>query len=416
MGLKSNFSVNSLNKRESNVCTQRGRLEDISRYIAGNGELNNFLISGGKNIFDRHRPIDNVLKLIVGKMPVIIIHSNNNYIEEMVSGVWKLLSPGLEDTMPLWICNSLNSTFEPFYGMNKMQIVNTLRQLSLKLGYTVTPRFEKVVNAHLSILDVLEIPYSLSGLSYLCQFDDMGEFHTNIMSLPCEENIARRIWSNLSIDDGIASEQFDLFRAVINNLAHDAEQSGWNSDNTVCECNCIQAIKNNATFVLSINDMYSSMLFPYLAEELKGQNSTEFFMLFDEVTIKDDVMMNYLTTPNQYFSFGIVSENAVNQVGNDENEFLKLTEKLNSIVLYKHGTGKTAITLSEIFGKYDYTKVEESKGVSRGFFNLFPQNKHDDIKIATENRYRVMPENIIGLKDNQAIIFDISSDQIVYYN
>lgn len=416
MGWRNDRSVNSSNMQLSNVYTSKGRLENISGYICTGGKLSNFLISGGVEPDDRYMPLYSVLDSLIGRIPVIIIHSGDVHIEAMAMESWQMFNSGSEHPTQFWNCNGRNPSFEPFYGMNEMQIVNTLRQLSMKLNYTVTPRFERVVRAHLSILKALEIPYSLSGLYYLCQFYDMGEFHNNIMALPCEEGVTRRIWADLGADDEGGNGQFDLFRAVINNLAHDAEQSGWNSDNTVCDCNCMQTIMNNGTLVLSINDMYSNMLLSYLTEELKTQGASQYFILFDGITLKDESLLEYLCAQSSGCTFGIVSENAVDQVGSDEDAFLRVTERMDCIVLFKHSTGKTATTLSEVFGKYDYTKIEQSQGVSRGFFKFLPQDRHDDIRYSTENRYRVMPEEIIGLRKGQAIIFDMISDQIIHYN
>lgn len=410
------IAVNNSNMQSSNVFRSRGPLENISSYLCTQGSINHFLISGGVEPDNRYMSLYPVLDSVIGRMPVIIIHSGDANIESMAMQSWQMYHANLEQKAPFWNCNRNNSFFEPFYGMKEMQIVNTLRQLSEKLNYSVTPRFERVVKAHLSILGALGIPYSLSGLYYLCQFYDMGEFHNNIMALPCGESMKRRIWADLGADDDSSNGQFDLFRAVINNLAHDAEESGWNSDNRVCQCNCMQAIMHNGTFVLSINDMYSNMLLPYLTEELKTQGARQFFILFDGITMKDENLLEYLCTQSSGCTFGIISENAVDQVGMDEQSFLRVAERMGCIVLFKHNTGKTATTLSEVFGKYDYKKVEQSQGVSRGFFKFLPQDRHDDIRYSIENRYRVMPEEIIGLRSEQAIIFDISSDQIIHYN
>lgn len=416
MGWIKDRLVNKFNMQMSNVYTSKGCLENISGYICSDGKLNNFLISGGVEPDDRYMPLFSVLDSLIGRIPVIIIHSGDAYIEAMAMESWKIFNLDSEYPTKFWNCNGRNPLFEPFYGMNEMQIVNTLRHLSMKLNYMVTPRFEKVVKAHLSILKALEIPYSLSGLYYLSQFDNIGEFHDNVMALPCEEAVTKCIWADLGADDEGGNGQFDLFRAVINNLAHDAEQSGWNSDNTVCDCNCMQTIMNNGTLVLSINDMYSNMLLPYLTEELKTQGAHQYFILFDGITLKDENLLEYLCIQSSGCTFGIVSENAVDQVGSSEEAFLRVTERMDCIVFFKHGTGKTATILSEVFGKYDYTKIEQSQGVSRGFFKFCPQDRHDDIKYSTENRYRVMPEEILGLMNGQAIIFDMRSDQIIHYN
>ena len=95
---------------------------------------------------------------------------------------------------------------------------------------------------------------------------------------------------------------------------------------------------------------------------------------------------------------------------------MRFAERINCFIFFKHGTGKTAAALSEIIGKYDHTKVEASQGTARGFFRILPHDRHEDIRFSTENRYRVMPEEITGLYPGQAIVFDASTDQIIYFN
>ena len=60
--------------------------------------------------------------------------------------------------------------------------------------------------------------------------------------------------------------------------------------------------------------------------------------------------------------------------------------------------------------------MESSSGVTRGFFQLLPQNRHEDVRYSVENRYRVMPEELTRLGPGQAIIFLSATDQIIYYN
>ena len=414
MGWRNNHQVDLVNKQLSNIFTAKGRLEDIGAYLCPNSEPANFVISGGSHPDERYQPLYIFFDAVIGRLPVIILHNSDIHVEAMITQSWQSIvtSP---DSSPLWIVNQRNSEFEPFFGMDEMQVVMTLRQLAYKLNYSVTPRFERVVKAHLDILKELNVPISLSGLNYLCKFYDMGEFHENIMALPCGETVSRRIWADLGIDSEDSNSQFDLFRAVISNLSHDASHSGWNDNNCVSEFNCSQAIEHNATFLLSLNDMYSEMLLPYLAEELKSIQ-TPFILIIDNIKVTDDHFQEYLRTTNSGCYCGIITENVVELIGGDEDNFLRLMERINTFIILKHSTGKTATTISEILGKYDYTKVETAQGTNRGFFSFLPRDRHDDVRFSTENRYRIMPEEIIGLRTGQAIIFDTSADQIIRYN
>ena len=86
------------------------------------------------------------------------------------------------------------------------------------------------------------------------------------------------------------------------------------------------------------------------------------------------------------------------------------------MVFLKHSTGKTAETISEVIGKFDYEKVEQSHGTHCGFFKILPEGRHSDIRLSTENRFRVMPEEITALGPGQAIIFNTSTNQIIRFN
>lgn len=416
MGWKNNRSVDRSNMQTSNVFSSRGSLQNISSFICNGGTPLNFIISGGVEADDRYQSVYPILDLVVGKIPIIILHTGNIPIETMASESWRTIYTDGAKSVPLWICNDRNACFEPFLNMNEMQIVTCCRLLASKLNYVVTPRFERVVRAHLRVLKELNIPFSLSGLYYLCQFHDMGEFYDNIMALPIDQSFAKIIWADLGADDENGNSQFDLFRAVINNLAHDVEKSGWNADNTVCDSNCLSAVAHNAVFSLPVNELYSTLILTYLSVELTMLGNVPFLLLIDGVKINDSNFLEYISSLSNGNSIGLISENVVDQIGADEAAFLRFAERINCFVLFKHSTGRTAVTLSEVLGKFDYTKIEASQGVSRGFFKYLPRDRHEDVRYSTENRYRVMPEEIIGLRAGQAIIFDTKFDQIIHFN
>lgn len=414
MAWKNQREAAAANQQLSNIYRSHGRLEGLGAYLCANGIPANFMISGGASPDEKYEPLYSFLAAFVGSCPMIVIHNNDMQLQALVAQTWQ--DAGAEAHSPLWIIDQHNPAFEPFAGMNETQVVTAMRQLANKLCYTVTPRFERVIRAHMFILKELEIPISLTGFHYLCQFQDMGEFHENILSLPCGEAVAGRIWADLGADSEDSNNQFELFRTVISNLAGDCVQSGWNTENRVGFENCLAAIRQNATMLLSVNDLYTELLLPYLAEELKSSAQQPFILLIDGVRINDTHLLEYLRRGNSGCYCGIIAENVVDAIGGDADAFLRFAERMNCFILFKHGTGKTAAVLSEIMGKYDHTKVEASQGTARGFFRILPRDRHEDIRFSTENRYRVMPEEITGLYPGQAIVFDAATDQIIYFN
>ncbi len=414
MGIGGNRRLDNSNLRASNVYVSRGRLDELSAYLCPDMTPNSFIISGGAGTDDRYEPLYEYFDAVIGRMPVIVLHNNDDYLVSMVYESWQNTA-GQEGGSPLWVIDERFAEFEPFYGMGEMQLSLALRQLAQKLNYSVTPRFERVVKAHAAILEQLEIPISLSGLYYLCRFEDMGEFYGNVMSLPGGEAQARRIWADLSVDVDTSNNQFDLFRSVIQNLAHDAEKSGWDYGRGISELNCLQAIGSNAVMLLPVNDTYSEMLLPYLAEELKSAQAP-FALIIDDVRICDEQFLKFLSHAKAGCACGIVAENIVELLNGEEEAFSRVAGRMNTLIVLKHGTGYAAAALSETIGRYDYMKAEASTGTSRGFFKFLPQDRHTDVRYSIENRYRVMPEEITALRAGQAIVFNMGSDAVIKFN
>lgn len=417
MPLGRDRQIAKYNSAVSNVFSSSGDLHKLGSFFVDAGQPLDFTISGGTRE-ERSETLYNLLNGTVGRLPIIVLHNEDLAIEGAVYRAWDAAfrQYSQEARPPLWRVNSRNPQFEPFDKMTDMEIITSIRQMAAKLNYTATPRLEQVVRAHIDILRQLSVPVTLTGFSYLCQFTDMGEFHDNIMALPCGQMEANRIWASMGAGSYSDNNQFDLFRTIISNLSSDAYHSGWSADNKVGRFNAIRAVREGATMLLSINDIYSNLLMEYLAEEMKLSCWTEYLLIIDGISIKNSSMINFLRHPNSRCHIGIISDNAIDMLGDDENAFLSIAERMKSIVIMKHNTGRVANVFSEMMGKYEHTKIESTTGNSRNFLSFFPRDTHTERRYIVENRYRVMPEEIIGLRQGQAIIFETEKDQIIYYN
>lgn len=414
MALIRRRDVDRTNRQLSNVYRSRGQLEAIGGFLCPDGIPGSFLLSGGADPEERYEPLRPVLETLIGRMPLLILHSGRSPLRDITLQAWQTCAP---DT-PLWAIDGERREFEPFFGMEKTQAAAALRQLAIRLGYTPTPRFDRVARAHMDILARLDPPVSVSltGFSFLCRFQDMEEFYHNILALSPDPAEGRRIWADLGVGDDAG--QFDLFRAVIRSLEEEAAQSGWDPDNGVARQNCLQALRSAPSapvLLLPVNPLYTELLLTYLAEELRaGSGCGPFLLLLDGIPLRDPRFTEYLRTAGSGCCFGIVTENAADVA--DEAVFRSLCERMRCLVLFKHGTGASAAALAELFGKYDHTKVESSRGTNRGYFHLLPRDQHEDVRTSTENRCRVMPEEITALSHGQAILLDTSNDQIIHFN
>lgn len=398
------------NDKISNTYYDRGTFRDLGLYTCPDGRVRNFLISGGVSR-DRHVCMMETLSCLAGRAPLIVIHGNDPYAETAVVEAWR--NAPADGKRPLAVAGVSNRLFEPFLGMSIMQTIACLRVLALKLGYTPQPSFERVVRAHITILENLRLPISLSGFYYLTEFRDMGKFRANICALPCGEEAGARLWADLGVDTDIS--QLDLFRAVITNLAGESAQSGWDPGRSIGTCNCITAIREGKTFVLSVDPAYITLLMPYLVEELKAAGICEYMMILDNVAVCDE-MMEHVSRSGANLHCALCADNAVECFAGDEEKFQRFGGKMNSFVFMKHVTAKAAGAVAELCGKFDRSRAEVSEGTGRGFFNILPEGRHSDVRYSTENTYRIMPETIMGLVQGQAVIYDAAEDRIIYFN
>lgn len=399
------------NLSASGVVTTSGDVGSLSACLLESGEPVNFIISGCGDPGDRYLPLVPYLSTVMGRWPLVVLHARDEVMEGLLASVCQ----AGHTEVPLWGVNQGNRFFEPFYGMNDMQVIGVVRTLAERLGYTSTPRLERVVRSHLEILRLLDVPTSLSGLHYLCSFRDMGEFHSNILQLPCSQDHAIRLWADLGVDAGDDGAQFDLFRSAIENLANEASYCGWEESTTVGAWNTREAIASRVTFCLALDNEHSSLMLAYLAEELRNA-SAPYILLLDGITIGDKSFQNLLLSPTSYMRFGVIADNVVDLMAGDGDCFNRLMERASTLVLFKHNTATAATALAEVIGRFDAVRVSESTGSSRGFFNVLPRDQHRDVSITTESRYRVMPEEITALAPGSAIVFDSKRDEILFHN
>ena len=156
MAWKNRREVDVANQHLSNIYRSRGRLDGLGAYLCAGGIPASFMISGGADPDEKYEPLYQFLDAFVGRYPMIVIHNNDVHMEALVAQTWQ--DAGVGDSAPLWVVNQHNPEFEPFAAMSDTQVVTVMRQLANKLCYTVTPRFERVIRAHIFILKELGIP------------------------------------------------------------------------------------------------------------------------------------------------------------------------------------------------------------------------------------------------------------------
>lgn len=374
--------------------------------ILDNYEPINFVISGGVNIVDRLSLLHSYLKRFIGQNPIVVMHGEDTLLEQVLFDLSQKYNCKYD------IVNIHNKIYEPFLGMEETQIIKVLKNIASQLQYTMTPHFENVVRTYMKILSKLNIPICLSGFYYLCTFDDIQEFHQNIIELFGEEQ-GYRVWSAFEIDNPYCNTQYELFHIIILRLADSFKKNGWSDDFQYGNINLLQETKNSNIISISINNLFNDITQIYFAEELKGLNKNTVFLI-DDVKLNDASFYNLLEEAR--FHCGIISRDLMNMVGNNEQFLVRFIEKSRLLIILKHGTSINAEFFSKIIGNYEHIKTDYTEGVNHDYFKLFPKGKQKSIHRSIENKYRVMPEQIMSLDKNQAVILDILNNKILFLN
>ncbi len=388
----------------------KGDNSAVGWYLCDGGRPCNFMISGDTPLGLRQETLTPLLSCVIGNMPIIAFHNGDRQLETIVCREWQRCRER-GSTAPLCGIGRKNPQYEPFLDMDGRQSVSAIRQLACKLGYSPQPALERISWAYQSILNELKLPVSLSGFYYLCQFLNAGEFQSNILALPCGETRARHIWNDINC----SPDQLDLFRSVISNLAADFEWSGWTTENRIGTANCIRTIAQNGVLLLPVSNMHDKLLLPYLVEELKTCLDRPCLLILDEIEITEE-LEQFIRYIGPHWFCGIVSSNAVNLAGGGEDAFHSIASRMERFILFKHGTGKTAAVLADLMGRSDQIKTDTSKGFHKRAFSLLPEGRHQDVRYSVENRYRVMPEQLIDLAPGQAVVFNAETNRILLYN
>lgn len=399
------------NRRLANVAYSSGELSALCYYIDDGCFPSNFMICGGPGTVNRYRPVEIYLDKYIGRIPIIILHNRNTLLETIAYRI----SARKEMAAAPIIINRNNPVFEPFYGMSPAQAPGALHRIAEGICAQIPHGFERVVKAHIEILQLLGRPISLSGFRYLCGFDEIP-LRNGVMQLPCSKEQSYQIWADLGADSRNENSAYDLFRTVISRVAEEALESGWNDNNAISDVSLLQAISQKRTILLSVDPICSEVMQSYFFEELRAANRHPFILIIDRIYLQDKRLLSFISRPSNTTALGLISDSVYDMFGGDEQVWKPALAGIRKYIFFKHNNAYSAEAASEIMGKMDYSRAEHAYGRNTPFMRLFPSGHHDDVRITTENRYRVMPEKITMLEDGQAIFFNADNDTIIEYN
>lgn len=364
-------------------------------------EPRNFMISGG-TADERHSPFLQLYSRICGKLPVIILHSRSTNLERNIYGICQRRSC----LDKLFIVNNRQSrtaNYE-YLQISVQGIVNTLSRLALNQGYQISGQFEIALRSLVGLTKELKLGAGLRGLDRL-SIPAYAEFRTLLDRSGLSKEKTNRIAVEMDRDD--KPEYYYLFQAIVSKLANEAEKNGWGeADEQAREIDLHRAIEEDATVLLELDPANCKSLLTCIANEILEQSSDRFLLILDGLNLFSEELSELLRS-DRGFRRGLIGENLVSMLG-DAGSFEALAEKSSVFLIFKHRTGKIAEYFSEIIGCEDIQRAETSEGTSKETFKILPGGVHRDVRYSIENRYRVMPEDILDLAAGQLFLFDSS--------
>lgn len=377
--------------------------DSLSYKLAGPGATiyapRNFIISGGTPD-ERLSPFLQMYSKICGKLPVIMLHNRNPDLEQCIYGMCRQNSC----TDRLFIVNrrQRRTADYEYLKMGVQGIVNTLSQLACDQGYQVSGQFQIALRSLISLLQDLNLGTGLTGLERL-SVPAYAQFRSLLDRNGISSEQANRIAEELDRDN--KPEYYYAFQAIISRLANEAGMNGWGSaGETDRSVNISETIAENATLLLELDPANCKSLLTCIANEILELNTDRFLLVVDGINLVSEQLLN-LFLSGRDFRCGFIGENVVSLVGDDQH-FAALSERASVFLIFKHKTGKIASYFSEIIGCEDVQRTETSEGTSKEAFKILPGGVHKDIRYSIENRYRVMPEDILALPSCELFLFD----------
>lgn len=385
------------------------RVNRLSECFFLEDRICNFAISGWGS---KAQMLYDVLWDAAGRIPMVILHNESSSMTAEVSLVWNQKFGSLDEGN-LWYGN--DGGFEPFLMLDEVEITQLLRKMAEAKGLACNVFFDQIVGAFLMILDKIGCPYSLTGLHYLCSIRNIQEFRDNVMDLDCDDREKHYILSELGLSDEGSLEQLKVLRRVVQLFAHEAQGCGWRPGMPVGDIDLTTAVQNRAALLFNISSSANPLMMTYLAESLRRFSREPMLLLIEDLSLEQTDIVQILREAGQELRFGILGSSILDVIGGEKEQAQRFCDRLDRIVLLRHRVATTARAVAELLGTHEVERETRTEGMGKKAFGFLPDMYNAGVSVAKEDRLRIQPEELMKLPDNRAILFDLTTDEIVYF-
>lgn len=397
--LKAITMTNTDHANLMNRCVVEYKPCDVDAFFDPSRGVYNAIISGGDSKLRTSALVAQTLCAAKNGFPVVVIHEGNRLLEQQLRCVFSGSSKYKE-------ISSRNPCFEPFYGLNEIEISNQILETAPKeydIKYNVRYYIEgisaylKARGKNLSFKLFSTCPHSMI-------FDKVDDLE---MQGKISDHEAQEIKSKLMIGQ---SENYKL-DSFLASLRMEIEPLMYISKQGQYPLNIVTALKHNTILCFDLSSVTNKLLLNTIIYQLKLAltRGFQYQIVIDSIPIdSNEAYAAYIRAPSDKVCKTIAADDFYAMVGGEEKVFSAIVGNTQTLIVMNHSSGRSATKWAEVFGQYD--KFEESYSVSKGdsrrtpFSLLSSPNYNRTVNVSKNREYIVKPEAISRLGNGEAFI------------
>lgn len=369
----------------------------------------NAIVSGGDNKIRTNAMVAQAICALKNNFPVIIMHEGNRELENQMRSNFVSTGRYIE-------VSPENPGFEPFYGLNELEISNQILESSPKeydIKYNARyymegmSQFLNKSNKHLSFKMFSTCPHALL-------FDKVDDLRIQGRITDNEEQeIKSKLMmgqsENYKLDSYFASLKMEILSVM------------YGTKKRHKPVNVISALKENAILCIDIMSVTNKLFINTLVYQLKLAltRGLQYTLIIDSIPVNaNEAYAAYLKAPTDKVCKMIAADDFFSMTGGDEKLFFAVVGESQIIVVMGHTSSNSATKWSEIFGQYN--KYEQSYSTSKGssrrtaFSLLSSPNQSRTVNISKNREFVVMPERITRMGYGEAYVLTAARGELAH--
>lgn len=412
-GLTHFFKMLTMSAADRANSVNRGLVEynpcEVRAFFEPSQGVFNAVISGGEQNLRISAMVAQAVCAFKNNFPVIVLHESNQELGQQLKKFFSRTGNYYEIS-PLTPC------FEPFYGLNSLEIANQIIETATK-DYDVKVNMRYYIDGISSIIKAKKHNLSFKLFStcpHAIIFDKIDELQ---LQGKISDNDAQEIKSKVMMGQ---SENYKL-DAFLTSLRMEIEPLMYVNKQGLKPVNVVSTLKKHSVLCFDIASVTNKLLLNTIVYQLKLAltKGIRYGIIIDSIPISSNEMYaSYLRSLSDNICKTIVSDDFYSMVGGDEKTFSSLIGSSQILIVMSHTSGHSATKWAETFGQYD--KYEESYSKSKGAnkstpFSILPSPTYShSVSTRLKREYIVKPEAITRMRNGEAYVLSMARGELAH--